>query len=122
MQLSAPAKVNLSFQIKERRADGFHEIETIMAPISLADRLTIERAGDDDQIEFSCDDPSLPVGDDNLVVRAAKFSRERTVIRTGCTISLEITSSRESIIRLRNLAASDSATIWSGRSSKNLFS
>ena len=89
MQLSAPAKVNLSFQIKERRADGFHEIETLMTPISLADRLTIERAGDDGQIEFSCDDPSLPVGDDNLVVRAAKFFRERTGIRTGVTIALE---------------------------------
>jgi len=89
MQLSAPAKVNLSFQIKERRADGFHEIETLMTPISLADRLTIERAGDDDQIKFSCDDPSLPVGDDNLVVRAAKFFRERTGIRTGLTIALE---------------------------------
>ena len=89
MQLSAPAKVNLSFQIKERRADGFHEIETLMAPISLADRLAIERAGDDGQIEFSCDDPSLPVGDDNLVVRAAKFFRERTGIRNGVTIALE---------------------------------
>src|SRR5437588_4299904 len=89
MQLSAPAKVNLSFQIKERRADGFHEIETLMAPISLADGLTIERAGDDDQIEFFCDDPSLPVGDDNLIVRAAKFFRERTAIRTGVTIALE---------------------------------
>ena len=89
MQLSAPAKVNLSFQIKERRADGFHEIETLMAPISLADRLTIERAGDDGQLEFFCDDPSLPVGDDNLVVRAAKFFRERTGIRNGVTIALE---------------------------------
>jgi len=34
MQLSAPAKINLSFEIKRRRDDGYHEIETLMAPIS----------------------------------------------------------------------------------------
>jgi 4-diphosphocytidyl-2-C-methyl-D-erythritol kinase len=89
MQLSAPAKVNLSFQIKGRRADGFHEIETLMAPISLADRLTIERRGGDGQIDFSCDDPSLPGGDDNLVVRAVKLFRERAGISTGIRIDLE---------------------------------
>ena len=42
MQLFAPAKINLSFKILGRREDGFHEIETLMAPISLADELTIE--------------------------------------------------------------------------------
>jgi 4-diphosphocytidyl-2-C-methyl-D-erythritol kinase len=89
MQLSAPAKVNLSFEIKGRRDDGFHEIETLMAPISLADRLTIERREDDGQIHFSCDDPSLPAGDDNLVVRAAKLFRERAGISTGIGITLE---------------------------------
>jgi 4-diphosphocytidyl-2-C-methyl-D-erythritol kinase len=52
MQLLAPAKINLSFEIKGRRADGFHEIKTLMAPITLADRLTIERAGDDNEILF----------------------------------------------------------------------
>lgn len=89
MQLSAPAKINLSFRIKDRRPDGFHEIETLMVPISLADRITIERVGDDDDIRFSCDDPSLPVGDDNLVVRAAKLFRQRTNIASGITIALE---------------------------------
>jgi 4-diphosphocytidyl-2-C-methyl-D-erythritol kinase len=88
MQLLAPAKINLSFHIKERRGDGFHEIETVMAPISLADRITIERAGDEGEIHFSCDDSSLPVGDDNLVVRAAKLFRERANITSGLTISL----------------------------------
>jgi 4-diphosphocytidyl-2-C-methyl-D-erythritol kinase len=89
MQLLAPAKINLSFEIKSRRADGFHEIETLMTPISLADRLTIEGAGDDGQIHFSCDDPSLPGGDDNLVVRAAKLFRKRAGINTGIRLTLE---------------------------------
>jgi 4-diphosphocytidyl-2-C-methyl-D-erythritol kinase len=89
MQLLAPAKINLSFQVKGRRPDGFHEIETLMAPISLADRLTIERVGDDGQMRFSCDDPSLPTGDDNLVVRAANLFREATKVADGITVSLE---------------------------------
>lgn len=89
MQLSAPAKINLSFEIKGRRADGFHEIETLMAPISLADRITIERAGENGAIRFSCDDPSLPAGEDNLVVRAARLFRERTGISAGIAIDLE---------------------------------
>src|SRR4051794_11408595 len=70
MQLRAPAKINLSFRILGRRADGFHEIETLMAPISLHDGLTIEP---DESIAFTCDDPSLPGGDDNLVVKAARL-------------------------------------------------
>ncbi|MFN2621443.1 MAG: 4-(cytidine 5'-diphospho)-2-C-methyl-D-erythritol kinase [Chthoniobacterales bacterium] len=91
MQLLAPAKINLSFEIKGRRADGFHEIETRMAPITLADRLTVEKAGDKNEIRFSCDDPSLPGGDDNLVVRAAKLFRERMKITTGISLALEKT-------------------------------
>lgn len=90
MQLFAPAKINLSFQIKGRRADGFHEIETLMTPISLADRLTIEESGNgESSLDFSCDDPSLPVGDDNLAVRAVKLFREATDTRKGINIVLE---------------------------------
>ena len=89
MQLSAPAKINLSFRIKNRRADGFHEIETLMAPITLADRITLERAGHDGEIRFSCNDPSLPAGDDNLVVRAARLFCRRAEIASGITIALE---------------------------------
>lgn len=90
MQLFAPAKINLSFEIKGRRADGFHEIETLMTPISLSDRLTIETsASADGRIDFSCDDASLPAGDDNLVVRAATLFREATKLTAGIKIALE---------------------------------
>jgi 4-diphosphocytidyl-2-C-methyl-D-erythritol kinase len=90
MQLLAPAKINLSFHISGRRADGFHEIETLMAPISLADRLTIEaKPRGEVGIEFSCDEPSLPVGDDNLVVRAVRLFQETTGTSTGVRIVLE---------------------------------
>lgn len=89
MQLQAPAKINLSFEIKGRREDGFHEIETLMTPISLSDRLTIERGTTAAEVEFSCDDPSVPNGEENLVVRAARLFQERTKIGAGVEIALE---------------------------------
>ena len=50
MQLFAPAKINLSFRILRRREDHFHEIETLMTPISLGDELVIEGVRDADGI------------------------------------------------------------------------
>jgi 4-diphosphocytidyl-2-C-methyl-D-erythritol kinase len=89
MQLYAPAKINLSFEIKGRREDGFHEIETLMAPISLADRLTIESGKAAGGLQFSCDDPSLSNGEENLVVQAARLFQKATKIGGGIEITLE---------------------------------
>jgi 4-diphosphocytidyl-2-C-methyl-D-erythritol kinase len=89
MQLCAPAKINLSFEIKGRREDGFHEIETLMAPISLSDRLTIERGKSTGRIQFSCDDSSLSNGEGNLVVQAAKLFQKTTKVEEGVEIALE---------------------------------
>ena len=72
MQLFASAKINLSLKILGRRADGFHEIDTVIAPISLADELTIEPNESRSEFSFSSDDPSLPAGEENLVVKAAR--------------------------------------------------
>lgn len=89
MQLYAPAKINLSLEIKGRREDGFHEIETLMAPISLSDRLTIELGKSSGGVQFSCDDSSLSNGADNLVVRAAELFRKAAKIEAGVEIALE---------------------------------
>jgi len=71
MQFFAPAKINLSLKILGSREDGFHEIDTVIAPISLADELEIEPNDSQEGISFSIDDPTLPIGEENLVVRAA---------------------------------------------------
>jgi len=68
MEELAHAKVNLFLRVLRRREDGFHEIETLIAPISLHDSVVIEPA---DRLEFCCDQPGL-AGDDNLVLRAAR--------------------------------------------------
>jgi 4-diphosphocytidyl-2-C-methyl-D-erythritol kinase len=86
MQVLAPAKINLSLKILGRREDGFHEIETLISPISLADKIDIERQSR--WIDFSCDDPTLPGGDENLAVRAAKAFFDKTKINGGVGIKL----------------------------------
>ena len=86
MQVLAPAKINLSLKIRGRREDGFHEIETLISPISLADKIDIEPQSR--WIDFSCDDPTVPGGDENLVVRAAKAFLEKTKISSGVGIKL----------------------------------
>ncbi|MGZ4984434.1 MAG: 4-(cytidine 5'-diphospho)-2-C-methyl-D-erythritol kinase [Chthoniobacterales bacterium] len=89
MELHAPAKINLSFKILGRRDDGFHEIETLMAPVSLFDRLIIVRGEPDEKVEFVCDDASLPSNADNLVVQAAELFLRSTNTRTGLRIELQ---------------------------------
>src|SRR5437016_2716059 len=86
LRVLAPAKINLSLKILGRREDGFHEIETLISPISLADKIDIERQSR--WIDFSCDDPTLPGGDENLAVRAAKAFFEKTKISSGVGIKL----------------------------------
>ena len=86
MQVLAPAKINLSLKILGRRSDGFHEIETLIAPISLYDKIDIEKQSR--WIDFSCDDPTVPSGDENLVVRVAKAFFEKTKISSGVRIKL----------------------------------
>jgi 4-diphosphocytidyl-2-C-methyl-D-erythritol kinase len=88
VQFTAPAKINLSLEVRGKRPDGFHEIETLMAPISLADTLEIERA-EGGGIVFTCSDPTLPADRDNLVVRAANLFFERLDARPEVRIHLE---------------------------------
>ena len=89
MQVIAPAKINLSLRVLGRRSDGFHEIETFIAPISLCDKIKIEQRSGKQKIAFQCDDPSVPKGEDNLVVSAANIFFEQTKITSSVSIELK---------------------------------
>jgi len=88
MQVLAPAKINLSLKILGRRSDGFHEIETLIAPVTLCDEIEISKSNSK-QIEFHCDDPSVPMGDDNLIVRAAKSFFAATKLKSAVLIEVK---------------------------------
>ncbi len=87
MKQFAPAKINLYLHILGRRPDGFHELETLMAPISLGDTLDLDLipAG----IEFTCSDPALADAKDNLATKAARLFLDEFKLATGVRIHLE---------------------------------
>lgn len=64
-----PAKVNLYLKVLGRRPDGYHELVTVMQPLTLADELWV-RPGSGLTVE--CDHPEVPAGPQNLVWRAAQ--------------------------------------------------
>ena len=84
----APAKLNLFLEVLGRRDDGYHDIESLMVTVDLCDTLTFELAPSG-RIEFACDDPRLPTGSDNLVVRAAEHWQAATGSKLGVRISLQ---------------------------------
>jgi 4-diphosphocytidyl-2-C-methyl-D-erythritol kinase len=89
MQVFAPAKINLSLKILNRRNDGFHEIETLIAPVSLQDEIKIDKIDIGKGIKFRCDDPSVSSGEDNLVVCAAKSFFAATKLTPATSIDLK---------------------------------
>ena len=78
---AAHAKLNLSLAITGRRADGFHELVSLVAPIALADTLSLEVG---QPLGLTCDDVSLPVDGTNLVLKAAAaYAQRRSSAPTG---------------------------------------
>ena len=69
--VSAPAKVNLSLRILGKRADGYHDLNSVMQKISLADTVTLQRL-EKPGIQLNCPDSGLPEDNSNLVWKAAE--------------------------------------------------
>jgi len=67
--IKSPAKINLFLAVKGKRADGYHEIITLMCRVRLFDVLTI-RFGFKDHAVF-CSAPNVPEDETNLAYRAA---------------------------------------------------
>jgi 4-diphosphocytidyl-2-C-methyl-D-erythritol kinase len=87
LEKPSPCKVNLLLNILGKRADGFHELETVMQPVNFCDELSFERGGN--SIQLSCSDKRLPVNSKNLVFRAAENFLSAAKISDGVKIHLE---------------------------------
>lgn len=83
----APAKINLSLDVTGRLENGYHTLEMIMQTISLYDEVVLHKAGDG--IEIKCDNPLVPVDENNICHRAAKIFFDKTSISGGVIIELK---------------------------------
>ncbi|TLD42008.1 MAG: 4-diphosphocytidyl-2-C-methyl-D-erythritol kinase [Candidatus Jettenia ecosi] len=87
IKVAAPAKINLFLEILGKRPDGYHEIETVMQEVSLFDYISLENH--EKGIEFSCSNPRLTTGEDNLVLKAVRLLQKESGISQGVKIYLD---------------------------------
>ena len=80
----AYAKINLGLRILGERADGYHDIRTVMQTVDLCDTLIFEER--ESGIEIVCSSPTVPEGSDNLAYQAA----DRLLWETGCERGVRI--------------------------------
>jgi 4-diphosphocytidyl-2-C-methyl-D-erythritol kinase len=80
-ELLSPAKINLFLAVTGRRADGYHELATLMACLDLCDRVALRFTGRG--IRLSCDTPGIPQNESNLAYHAASLFRFAYRQKTG---------------------------------------
>jgi 4-diphosphocytidyl-2-C-methyl-D-erythritol kinase len=83
--LKTAAKVNLTLEILGKRADGYHEIATVMQAVDLSDRITLDDA---DDLELRSSARDVPADSRNLALRAAETLRQAAGVRGGVRITL----------------------------------
>lgn len=84
LRLPAPAKLNLMLHITGRRADGYHELQTLFQFLDHGDELTFTLRNDG-QIRLHTELPGVD-HDSNLIVRAARLLQSRS----GCPLGADI--------------------------------
>lgn len=73
--LFCPAKLNLYLAVTGRRADGFHDLVSVVTPLAFGDELEAELrpgSGAEPRFTLACDAPGVPLDGTNLVLKAAQ--------------------------------------------------
>jgi len=83
MTIPAYAKVNLTLAVGDVRPDGYHDLHSVVAPISLCDIVRLESAAD------IIDASGIDFGMENLAVKAARIMRQTSGVSFGVSIGLE---------------------------------
>ncbi|PAW59761.1 MAG: hypothetical protein B9S37_12555, partial [Verrucomicrobiia bacterium Tous-C3TDCM] len=87
ISLQAPAKINLSLRVLGKRADGYHDIDTLMTRVpGLYDVITLTESK---SFSFVCETPGVPTDDTNLVVKATKVFEKLSKKKCKATVTLE---------------------------------
>jgi 4-diphosphocytidyl-2-C-methyl-D-erythritol kinase len=84
LTLPAPAKLNLMLHITGRRADGYHELQTLFQFLDYGDELSFALR-DDGEVRLQTEIADVP-HDSNLIVRAARALKQQS----GCPLGVDI--------------------------------
>ena len=82
----AHAKINFTLSVGNKRSDGYHNIDSIMHSISLADRITVEKSH---AMTLTITYGSAPKGKENLMFQAAELFFEKTGLSGGVHMTLD---------------------------------
>lgn len=88
LNLTAPAKLNLTLDILRRREDGYHDLKMVMIAVDLCDCLTV-RLRSDGKIKVRVPGTDLPEGEDNLAGKAARTFFNETGLAPGVEITIK---------------------------------
>lgn len=88
--LFSPAKLNLFLAVTGQRADGFHDLVSVAAPLDFGDELEARsrERGAGSQFSLTCDDPAVPVDGSNLILKAAQAFATASGWKGGVDFSL----------------------------------
>lgn len=87
LEILAPGKINLTLDVLAKRTDGYHEVKMVMQSISLKDRLLFSQR--EEGIIVTCNHPSVPTDETNLVYQAASMMQREYGIRKGVEIHIQ---------------------------------
>ncbi|MCH6257801.1 4-(cytidine 5'-diphospho)-2-C-methyl-D-erythritol kinase [Puniceicoccaceae bacterium K14] len=85
----SPAKINLFLAITGKREDGFHDLVSLVTPVSFGDEIEIRITEGERSVELECDAPGIPVDGRNLASKSAMLFMERYGIDAKVEIDLK---------------------------------
>ena len=84
----SPAKINLLLMVTEKRPDHYHNLVSLIAPLTFGDDLTLHWCDEEREDRLFCDFPGLPTDGSNLILKAVKNFRRYFTFSGSVSISL----------------------------------
>lgn len=89
MEMRVPAKINLWLEVVRKREDGYHDLSSLMLPVSVFDLIAMEIGPESGPVTLACDLPEIPSDERNLAWKAADAFRKTSGVAAGIHLRLE---------------------------------